>query len=115
MVQVLGPGPRGGRGLDQASFLHGRSSPLPQLAIPQRPHLAYSPFQPLPLQEAVKVHAVQVLEEWLSTQVVVDRPGPQGTEGQALHSAATTWAHAFPAFGNAPQAPGPDVVLLATG
>lgn len=39
-----------------------------------------SPFQPLPLEKAIKIHAVQILTEGLSTQVLVDRPGSEGTE-----------------------------------
>lgn len=34
----------------------------------------HSPFQPLPLEKAIEIHAVQVLTEGPSPQVVVDRP-----------------------------------------
>lgn len=42
------------------------------------------PLQHLPLQESVKVHAVPIVCEWISTQVVMDGPGPtHNTAGSA--------------------------------
>ena len=44
------------------------------------------PLQPLPLEEAVVVHAVKVVGEWRHAQVVVDQPGEgQETEKPAGH------------------------------
>ena len=45
------------------------------------PPQKHSPFQPLPLEKAIKIHAVQVLVEGFSPQVVVDRPSSEGTNG----------------------------------
>lgn len=41
--------------------------------LKKKKKLWHLPFQPLPLEKPVKVHAVQVFLEWLPTEVVKDR------------------------------------------
>lgn len=102
------------------SLLRGKTSnqpPLPLTHTHCHTHTGCagecSPFQPLPLEKAIKIHAVQILVEGFSTQVVVDRPGSEGTEKHFIiliqQADAMLRPHPFPDFGNAntqgPEAP----------
>lgn len=61
-----------------------------------------SPFQPLPLEKTVKIHAVQIFMERFSPQVVMDRSSSDGKEDK--HFTITIFQHggkAVSSFGNA--------------
>ena len=87
-----------------------------------------SPFQPLPLEKAIKIHAVQVLVEGSSPQVFVDGPGSGETKrwtaynldlgagGQSFIQQVRAGPHPLPDFGNAnTQGPPTDAAGVARG